>query len=208
MHQPCRCAREPHHNGCLVVSMASTAEAFTLGHGAGEYSGAPATDAREGCSVAAWLRIWSAHRALRTSPWGMAQEVAALNQAMDAHEGCNVAGWLDVQRVAGNFHISVHAEDFLMLTKVSKHLPAGQDQCIWTRWRLLAQLARRKHSWCRAQAQALRVQGSWSLRLLRGGQGMPLQCPVSVATKLFAVGADAGVHRGGAAKAAGQDGEG
>lgn len=46
------------------------------------------------------------------------QEVTALNQAMDAHEGCNLAGWLDVQRVAGNFHISVHAEDFLMLTKV------------------------------------------------------------------------------------------
>ncbi len=36
---------------------------------------------------------------------------------MDAHEGCNLAGWLDVQRVAGNFHISVHAEEFLLLTK-------------------------------------------------------------------------------------------
>jgi hypothetical protein len=43
--------------------------------------------------------------------------VNALNQAMDAHEGCNLAGWLDVQRVAGNFHISVHAEEFLLLTK-------------------------------------------------------------------------------------------
>ena len=58
-------------------------------------------------------------RVLRTSAWREAQEVAALNQAMDAHEGCNVVGWLDVQRVAGNFHISVHAEDFLMLTKAS-----------------------------------------------------------------------------------------
>ena len=45
---------------------------------------------------------------------------------MDAHEGCNVAGWLDVQRVAGNFHISVHAEDFLMLTKVRAHVLLGQ----------------------------------------------------------------------------------
>lgn len=62
---------------------------------------------------------------LHASARRAAQEVAALNQAMDAHEGCNVAGWLDVQRVAGNFHISVHAEDFLMLTKVSAHVPTG-----------------------------------------------------------------------------------
>ncbi|KAK9834322.1 hypothetical protein WJX81_007031 [Elliptochloris bilobata] len=53
------------------------------------------------------------------------EEVAALNQAMDAHEGCNLAGWLDVQRVAGNFHISVHAEDFLMLTKTQESIAAA-----------------------------------------------------------------------------------
>ena len=38
------------------------------------------------------------------------QEVDAIELAMTEHEGCNVAGWLDVQRVAGNFHMSVHSE--------------------------------------------------------------------------------------------------
>ena len=56
----------------------------------------------------------------------------ALNQAMDAHEGCNLAGWLDVQRVAGNFHISVHAEEFLLLTKARRARPrlrGGRPGC-------------------------------------------------------------------------------
>ena len=37
---------------------------------------------------------------------------------MDGHEGCNIYGWLDLQRMAGNFRISVHVGDFFMLTKV------------------------------------------------------------------------------------------
>ncbi len=49
----------------------------------------------------------------------LAQELNMLNEAVDAHEGCNVKGWIDVQRVAGNFHISVHADNFMMLRKVS-----------------------------------------------------------------------------------------
>lgn len=48
----------------------------------------------------------------------MAQEVMEVNQAMDAHEGCNIFGWLDLQRVAGNFRVSVHVEDFFALTRV------------------------------------------------------------------------------------------
>lgn len=46
------------------------------------------------------------------------QEVNELNQAMDGHEGCNIYGWLDLQRMAGNFRVSVHVGDFFMLTKV------------------------------------------------------------------------------------------
>ena len=48
----------------------------------------------------------------------VAQEVMEVNQAMDAHEGCNIFGWLDLQRVAGNFRVSVHVEDFFALTRV------------------------------------------------------------------------------------------
>ncbi|EIE27037.1 DUF1692-domain-containing protein [Coccomyxa subellipsoidea C-169] len=46
------------------------------------------------------------------------QEVMEVNQAMDAHEGCNIFGWLDLQRVAGNFRVSVHVEDFFALTRL------------------------------------------------------------------------------------------
>jgi hypothetical protein len=37
---------------------------------------------------------------------------------MEGHEGCNIYGWLDLQRLAGNFRISVRVEEFFMLTKV------------------------------------------------------------------------------------------
>ena len=60
-----------------------------------------------------------------------AQEISALNQAFEDREGCRVSGWLDVQRVAGNFHVAVHMEDYVMLDRVrtcllpalSKHTP-------------------------------------------------------------------------------------
>lgn len=120
-----------------------------------------AMNAREGCSMAGGCTNGLRVACRRCSPWGAAQEVAALNQAMDAHEGCNVAGWLDVQRVAGNFHISVHAEDFLMLTKVGAHVFIGQDRCLWSSRRMLAHVACRMHPQCYAQAQALRMQHSW-----------------------------------------------
>ena len=46
------------------------------------------------------------------------QEITALNKAFEDKEGCRVEGWLDVQRVAGNFHVAVHMEDYVMLDRV------------------------------------------------------------------------------------------
>lgn len=51
-----------------------------------------------------------------------------MNQAMDAHEGCNIFGWLDLQRVAGNFRVSVHVDDFFALTRVRQD---GGAMCVW-----------------------------------------------------------------------------
>ena len=42
----------------------------------------------------------------------------AINAAFTAKEGCLVKGWLRVQRVAGNLHVSVHMDDFIMLERV------------------------------------------------------------------------------------------
>ena len=47
------------------------------------------------------------------------QQVDAINDAFAAEEGCLVEGWLRVQRVAGNLHISVHMDDYIMLDRVS-----------------------------------------------------------------------------------------
>ena len=47
------------------------------------------------------------------------QENAAMNAALDKHEGCNIHGWLEVQRVAGNFHLSVHADHYFAMRSVS-----------------------------------------------------------------------------------------
>lgn len=52
------------------------------------------------------------------------QENAAMNAALDKHEGCNIHGWLEVQRVAGNFHLSVHADHYFAMRSVSCRLPA------------------------------------------------------------------------------------
>jgi hypothetical protein len=41
-----------------------------------------------------------------------------LNKAVDAHEGCVLEGWLDLRKVAGNFKISIHMDDYFMLRKV------------------------------------------------------------------------------------------
>ena len=46
------------------------------------------------------------------------QENAAMNAALDKHEGCNIHGWLEVQRVAGNFHLSVHADHYFAMRSV------------------------------------------------------------------------------------------
>lgn len=41
-----------------------------------------------------------------------------MNAALDKHEGCNIHGWLEVQRVAGNFHLSVHADHYFAMRSV------------------------------------------------------------------------------------------
>ena len=46
------------------------------------------------------------------------QDGTDANAAMEGHEGSNIYGWLDLQRLAGNFRISVRVEEFFMLTKV------------------------------------------------------------------------------------------
>lgn len=46
------------------------------------------------------------------------QENAAMNAEFDKHEGCNVNGWIEVQRVAGNFHLSVHADHYFAMRSV------------------------------------------------------------------------------------------
>ena len=46
------------------------------------------------------------------------QENAAMNAAIEKHEGCNIYGWLEVQRVAGNFHLSVHADHYFAMRSV------------------------------------------------------------------------------------------
>ena len=51
-----------------------------------------------------------------------------MNAALDKHEGCNIHGWLEVQRVAGNFHLSVHADHYFAMRSVCSfsHTPAQQ----------------------------------------------------------------------------------
>ena len=48
----------------------------------------------------------------------MLQDVNNMNKGVESHEGCHIHGWMHVQRVAGNFHISVHVEDYMMLAQV------------------------------------------------------------------------------------------
>ncbi|GBG75102.1 hypothetical protein CBR_g19615 [Chara braunii] len=46
------------------------------------------------------------------------ESIGEIRRALDAHEGCRVHGYLDVQRVAGNFHVSVHGMSYFVLSKV------------------------------------------------------------------------------------------
>lgn len=50
------------------------------------------------------------------------EENAAMNAALDKHEGCNIYGWLEVQRVAGNFHLSVHADHYFAMRSTQEEL--------------------------------------------------------------------------------------
>lgn len=69
---------------------------------------------------------WQTHFMLRP----MRDEPAdLLNKAIDDKEGCNIWGWLDVQRVAGNFHLGVHASSYFMLKSTQDALAkALQEQ--------------------------------------------------------------------------------
>ncbi|KAL3144272.1 hypothetical protein ABBQ32_004041 [Trebouxia sp. C0010 RCD-2024] len=50
------------------------------------------------------------------------EENAAMNAALDKHEGCNIQGWLEVQRVAGNFHLSVHADHYFAMRSTQEEI--------------------------------------------------------------------------------------
>ncbi|KAK9814049.1 hypothetical protein WJX73_010584 [Symbiochloris irregularis] len=52
-------------------------------------------------------------------------EVEALNAAFRANEGCLVLGWLRLQRVAGNMHVSVHMDDYIMLERAQSAISAA-----------------------------------------------------------------------------------
>ncbi|CAI5521044.1 unnamed protein product, partial [Closterium sp. Naga37s-1] len=49
---------------------------------------------------------------------GLEQMVLDVQKAMAAGEGCQLYGHLSVERVAGNFHVSVHGQSYLVLQQV------------------------------------------------------------------------------------------
>lgn len=59
---------------------------------------------------------------------GDMQDPAAVSKALKDQEGCQIEGWLEVQRVAGNFHVSVSMEDFFMLEETQKEMAAALKQ--------------------------------------------------------------------------------
>ena len=46
------------------------------------------------------------------------QQVRDIEEALARGEGCRVFGHLDVERVAGNFHVSVHTQNFFVLQQL------------------------------------------------------------------------------------------
>ncbi|GBG66871.1 hypothetical protein CBR_g72627 [Chara braunii] len=54
------------------------------------------------------------HQAIDTN----LESIGEIRRALDEQEGCRVHGYLDVQRVAGNFHVSVHGMSYFVLSKV------------------------------------------------------------------------------------------
>eukprot|EP00475_Leptophrys_vorax_P005411 TRINITY_DN13273_c0_g3_i2.p1 TRINITY_DN13273_c0_g3~~TRINITY_DN13273_c0_g3_i2.p1 ORF type:complete len:374 (-),score=8.29 TRINITY_DN13273_c0_g3_i2:23-1144(-) len=49
---------------------------------------------------------------------GMEETVAGIKDAMARGEGCRLYGHLAVERVAGNFHVSVHGQSYMVLQQV------------------------------------------------------------------------------------------
>jgi hypothetical protein len=56
--------------------------------------------------------------ARRAAQMDASQHIEAIKTALGNREGCRVYGFLDVERVAGNFHISVHGQSYYVLGQV------------------------------------------------------------------------------------------
>lgn len=67
-----------------------------------------------------------------------------LNKAVDAHEGCILEGWLDLRKVAGNFKVSIHMDDYFMLRKVCVTAAAPFIMSAWPCARLIGSAAVKK----------------------------------------------------------------
>mmetsp|Transcript_32223 Transcript_32223/g.91398 ORF Transcript_32223/g.91398 Transcript_32223/m.91398 type:complete len:368 (+) Transcript_32223:484-1587(+) len=50
------------------------------------------------------------------------QDQEAIDKAMEDMQGCNIYGHLDVMRVAGNFHISVHSDNFFHMKNTQREI--------------------------------------------------------------------------------------
>ncbi|GMH42923.1 hypothetical protein BSKO_10845 [Bryopsis sp. KO-2023] len=53
---------------------------------------------------------------------GTAEHIKHIDEEMGRHEGCNIFGFVDSQRVAGNFHLSVHLPNFMMMAETPPDL--------------------------------------------------------------------------------------
>lgn len=55
-------------------------------------------------------------------------DVADMNSGVESHEGCHIYGWLDVKRVAANFHVSVHVDNYMLLAQTQKEIQRQLQQ--------------------------------------------------------------------------------
>lgn len=52
-----------------------------------------------------------------------------IREALKRHEGCNIHGWLEVERVAGNVHLSVRPEALYLAMKEEDIMEASGCLC-------------------------------------------------------------------------------
>ena len=55
---------------------------------------------------------------MSAAPPSRLKHVEEIKTALHEHEGCRVYGHIKVQRVAGNFHVSVHSQNYQTLQMV------------------------------------------------------------------------------------------